>query len=161
MNLQEMKETLKKYELDLEEVRAYRNLQNEGFDFGLGYIEPESKESYDAYLEMEEQELEEMIENIKYMIKDYQKENEQSKRVNRYKRKRKREDKLQRLVNNNSYVVYTKERDGKEYIVRVYSSGRKGFAKKQSNRVIRNSRNDFQLKGSGYRKKYDYWWTVY
>lgn len=164
MSLIELKRELNKLYIDLKEVRAYRNLQSKGFDFGTGLITNDSNESEDAYYEMEEQDILDCIENIQYIMREYNEEiiNKKSRRYNRYNRKRIREKKLRDLEEKGAYATTTKEsEEGKEYLTRFYLSGRKTFAKKQSNKVIRKSRNNFSLYGGGYRKKYDYWWTVY
>ncbi len=58
--------------IQLEEVRAYRILDKEVFNFGEDDIKNDGEfgyESEDAYLEMDEQELEEIIKHWKYYRK--------------------------------------------------------------------------------------------
>lgn len=161
MNKKDIKRELKEYELDLAEVRAYRKLQNEGFDFGSGYISPNSQKSEDAFFKNEEEILEEMIENVKSLLNKCKDKKVVKRTKNRYKGKKRGEYRLQKLVKNNSYFVYMKKRDGKEYLKRFYLSGIRSRAKKQTNKIIRHSKNDFPLNGNGYRKKYDYWGHIY
>jgi hypothetical protein len=54
-------------------------------------------------------------------------------------------------------VSYDKETDRYK---RYYYSGRKKYAKYCTNRKVRKT-NDFPLKDAGYRKCFDYWWTVF
>lgn len=54
--------------------------------------------------------------------------------------------------------------DGDEYILGTYveypkSSKNKVFYKRVSNKAVRRSK-DIPLKGNGYRKVFDYWWTI-
>ncbi len=151
--------TLEELKGDLVEVRAYRALQNEPFDFGTGIIKNNSNNSEDAYYEMQEQEIIEEINRIE--ATKIEKERELQKR-NRYYSDKKAKNRLKKLYEQGVYSVYkAKNKDtGKEYLYKFYLSGRKKMAKKQTNKKVRN-KNNFPLKGAGYRKVYDYWWEVY
>ena len=56
------------------------------------------------------------------------------------------------------YVAHLGERDSLKY----YLSGPKGFAKRQTNRVLRSRlrKEDHLPQGAEYRKYFDYWWAV-
>ena len=167
MNLIDLERELDNLYIDLEEVRAYRNLQNTAFDFGSGLITNDSTVSDDAYYEMQEQEILKSIDNIEYIMREMVLRNEEELyyipqiRYNRYNKNRISKKKLNALKDKGIYAVSFKEHDGKKYLTRFYLSGRKKFAKKQTNKIIRKSRNNFNLRGGGYRKKFDYKWTVY
>jgi hypothetical protein len=79
-------------------------------------------------------------------------------RMNRYKRKQITKDKLIKLSKTSCYFVYYNEKEDR--YVRWYLSGVRKYAKWCSDRAVRN-RNDFSLKGAGYRKCFDYWWTIF
>lgn len=147
---------------DLEEVKAYRSLQDKPFDFGNGLITNDSCETEEAIYEMEEQNLEEFIDSIVYDRERNQKP-KKSKRLDRYSRKQKGKSHFERLAKQGVYFVYETENEqtGKKYVKRLYLSGCRKLAKRETNRKVRNSKNDFSLKGGGYRKKFDYWWTLF
>lgn len=153
--------TLEELKGDLVEVRAYRALQNEPFDFGTGVIKNNSNNSEDAYYKMQEQEIIEEINRVEAV--EFEKEKRRYlKKENRYYSDKKAKNRLKKLHEQGVYSVYkAKNKDnGKEYLYKFYLSGRKKMAKKQTNKKVRN-RNNFPLKGAGYRKVYDYWWEVY
>lgn len=163
MSFEHLYKNINKEELkgDLAEVKAYRDLQSEPFDFGSGLITNDSKESEDAYYEMQEQDLEELLDNIESEINEVERKNR--KRLNRYARKQRAKRKKKRLADQGVYFVYEKEcrETGNKYVTQFYLTGSRKLAKRETNRKIRNSKNDFSLKGGGYRKKFDYWWTVF
>lgn len=81
--------------------------------------------------------------------------------LNRYERKMKSRKKLRRLHEENSYFVYEKENEnGETYLCPFYLSGCRKFAKKQTSKRLRKS-NDFKLNGCAYRRKFDYWYTLF
>lgn len=57
------------------------------------------------------------------------------------------------------YVAHLGEWDSPKY----YLSGPKGFAKRQTNRVLRSRlrKEDHLPQGAEYRKYFDYWWEVF
>ena len=83
--------------------------------------------------------------------------------MNRYERKRKTQQKMKKLHDDNVYFITHKsdKESGEEYYQRLYLSGCRKLAKKRTNRIIRNSKNDFNLRGCAYRRKFDYWWTLF
>lgn len=83
--------------------------------------------------------------------------------INRYERKRKTQEKLRKLHENKVYFVSKKgTSDGKKvYFQPLYLSGCRKYAKKRTNRILRKSRDDFNLKSCAYRRKFDYWWTLF
>lgn len=150
--------------LDLIEVRAYRELQSEPFDFGTGLIENDSKFSEDAYYKMEENEILEKLRDLEEgkTKKNKQVNNKKIKNKRKYYLDKKAEKRMKKLHEIGVYQVYEaiNEDTGEKYMDKFYLSGRKGFAKRQSNKKVRKS-NNFPLKGGGYRKVYDYWWEVF
>jgi hypothetical protein len=149
---------LKEYILDLIEIEAYRTLEGQSFDFGTGVIHNDfSYGTEEAILEMQQQDLEEIIYYWGWDDYLYIKRKKKYK-LNYYARKQISKIKLEKLAKVSWYAAYYSERVGR--YVRCYLSGRKGYAKYCSKRVVRN-RNDFPLKGNGYRRAYDYWWIVF
>lgn len=146
---------------DLADIQAYRDLQNTPFDFGTGLITNDNKESEDAYYEIEEQNLECFIDNIVSDRKKIKLCNHN--RSNGYFRKQKAKKRLEKLAKQGVYFVYEAENkeSGKKYFKKFYLSGCRRYAKRETNRKVRQSKNDFKLKGCGYRKKFDYWNTLF
>lgn len=155
-----MKHDKKELILDLIEVRAYRDLQNMPFDFGNGVIIPDSKTSEDAHFKMREQDILDNLEDLSYVDAEKEKDTTPTTR-NRYMRKFIGRKKLKKLYDKGVYNVWEKDGENGTFLTQFYLSGSKKVAKKCSNKTIRQSRNNFPLNGSGYRKKYDYWWLVY
>jgi len=142
----------------LKEIEAYRNLEGLSFDFGNGLIQNDlSYGTEEAYWEMDIQDLEDLIEYWDYDIKSQSKKKHRQ-RLNKHIRKMIGKRKLIKLSKTSSWTVYYNEEENR--YIRCYYSGRKGFAKWCSKRAVRN-RNDFSLKGAGYRKCFDYWDTVF
>lgn len=81
--------------------------------------------------------------------------------MNRHERKRLTQKKLKKLYEQDVYFVTKKGTGDFKYYQRVYLSGIRKFAKRETNRKLRNSRNDFKLKGCAYRRKFDYWYTLF
>lgn len=81
--------------------------------------------------------------------------------MNRYERKKLTQKKMKNLYDNKVYFVYKHEKDGKEYYQRLYMSGGRKYAKRETNRKLRNSKVDYKLNGCAYRRKFDYWWTLF
>ena len=83
--------------------------------------------------------------------------------MNRYERKRKTQKKMNKLHDENVYFITHKcdSDTEKRYYQRLYMSGKRKYAKKRTNRIIRNSKNDFNLTGCAYRRKFDYWWELF
>ncbi len=82
--------------------------------------------------------------------------------MNRYERKLITKKKLRKLHENSSYFVYEKESPkGKSYYKRLYLSGCRKYAKRQTNRLVRKSKESFCSKGCAYRRKFDYWYTLF
>jgi hypothetical protein len=139
---------------DWQEIEVYRKLAGVPFDFGTGLITDDSTQSEDVYWKMEQ-------ENIKNQIWDlFNQKNRKTKYKykNKYIRKQIGKNKLKRLSKVSWWFAYYDKDKGRH--IRCYESGRKKYAKWCSDRAVRN-RNDFPLKGGGYRKVYDYWWVVF
>lgn len=159
--------TKEDFEMLLQEINAYRYLDGESFDFGNGLIENNHEFHYgseDAYLEMDEENIKEMLESwnkINYWgnyYQNYKKSHKIKKRLNRYECKKMTQKKAKNLTSMIWWATYYREDEG--YYKRCYESGRKKYAKYCTNRKVRH-RNDFSLKCGGYRKVHDYWWDVF
>lgn len=69
--------------------------------------------------------------------------------------------KLEKLREDNSYFLSEKSNEfGETYLRPFYLSGCRKYAKRMTNRKLRKS-NDFKLKGCAYRRKFDYWNTLF
>ena len=150
---------------ELEEIVAYQNLEGLPFDFGNGLIENDlSYGTEHVYWKMYAQILENIIEdweddiNCRKWLKSQSKKKYKKKRLNKYFRKTIYKRKLVNLSKTSWWIVYYNEEQNR--YIRCYYSKRKGFAKFCSNKAVRN-RTDFSLKGAGYRKCFDYWYTVF
>jgi hypothetical protein len=152
--------TKKDYEILQQEIEAYRTLDGQSFKFGNELIVNDDEYGYgseDGYLGIDAQNLREKLDywHEDKIIKKVKNNNKQ--RLNKYERKKIDQQRLKRL-SNHWWTVYYKE-DENRYI-KIYYSGRRKYAKYCSNRKVRNS-NDFPLRGNGYRKVFDYWWTIF
>ena len=139
-------------ECTLNEIRAYRNLESEIFDFGEGEMEIEGwYGSEDAYLSMS---LPEYYDYPEYYnsINSEDKYKKQKQRLNRYAKKQIDKEKLKKLyplVNN---------RDN--YLYRCYRGSRSKYLKKLSNKKVRKSKG-LSGKSNIYRKVFDYWYKLF
>lgn len=138
--------------IDWNELEAYRTLNGQPFDFGTGLITNNSSESEDAYWEIEQLDIENALDDLEDVYL-YRSKRKKKYKLNHYNKKFIDRVKLKKL-SNYAYTIYFNEEKGR--YKRFYLSGCKQYAKWCSDRVIRN-RNDFPLKGGGYRKAYDYW----
>lgn len=132
------------------EIRAYRELEGQTFDFGQGKMKTESSE--DAYYEM-------CLPKERGEVKNYQIKKSKKKpkiRLNKYERKKINKKQLKKLRNEIWWGVY----DNGEYLKRCYLSRRKKNAKRASNRKVRRYKGEIS-NGGHYRKFYDYWWEVF
>lgn len=147
---------------DLIEIRAYRALQNESFDFGSGLIENNNNGSEDDYYKMQEEKIIKEIEKEKKKIRNNKHKAKKTRRKNKHYLNKKAKERLKRLHKQGVYTVYkaVNKDTGKEYPYKFYLTGRRKMAKRQTNKKVRK-RNDFSLKGAGYRKVHDYWWEVF
>ena len=94
------------------------------------------------------------IQNTNNLVKVKNKKYKQ----NRYSRKMIGRHKLKKLYQTSLWTVNYNEEENR--YIRCYYSGRKGFAKWCSDKAVRNS-NNFPLRGAGYRKCFNYWYTVF
>lgn len=82
--------------------------------------------------------------------------------MNRYTRKRKTKEKMKKLHDKHVYFISKKDTDnGEVYYQRLYLSGCRKLAKRETSRKIRKSKNDFKMNGCAYRRKFDYWNTLF
>lgn len=151
-----MNKTLQEYIDDWNDLEAYRNLQKQPFDFGTGLITDDSIQSEDGFWKMEQWNIESAIEDL---ISNSTKIKYFKSKLNHYNKKQITKIKLIKLFKIGGWYSISYDEDTGRYI-RYYYSGRRGFAKWCSDRAVRN-RNDFSLKGGGYKKVYDYWNTVF
>lgn len=136
----------------LDEIRTYRELEDETFDFGEGKMKIEGwYGSEDAYYEMC---LSEECGDIEYKTNKKPKKKKKTK-LNQYARKQICKKKLNKLYNYVWWAVGCRDKYKKRY----YLSGKKKFAKKRTNKKIRRYKGNV-ANGSGYRKMYDYWWSI-
>jgi len=145
---------------DLIEIRAYKSLQNEPFDFGNGIIENSNK-SDDTYYEKQEKEIKDKLNQIEKKQEDKKIIKKQKKEYSRYYLNKREKNRLKNLNNQGVYLIYEIENKdtGKKYIRRYYISRAKKIAKRRANKMVRKE-NDFPLKGNGYKKVYDLWWEI-
>ena len=82
--------------------------------------------------------------------------------MNYYDRKKLTQKKMKKLHDKGSYFVSQRTTENDEvYYQRFYLSGCRKYAKRRTNRIIRKSKSDFKLKGCAYRRKFDYWYTLF
>lgn len=140
-------ELLQEYLDDWDELEAYRTLSGRPFNFGNGLINDDSTFSEDTYWKMDQWDIQRAIDNLlDNNVKRYRKKKH---KLNHYKRKLIDKNKLIKLSKTSSWNIYFNEE--KNRYIRCYYSGSKGFTKWCSDKAVRN-RNDFPLKGAGYRK---------
>jgi|GEM_PF-1877285 len=153
--------TKEDYEILQQEIEAYRTLDGQSFQFGNELIINDNEFGYgseDGYLGIDAQNIREVLE---YWHEDQivKRKNKKNKiRLNKYERKKIDQQKLKKLSELSWWVVYYC--DDRQRYIRCNYSGRKKYAKYCSKRKVRNS-NDFPLRGNGYRKVFDYWWTIF
>lgn len=88
---------------------------------------------------------------------------EKRKAIKRIIKTRKYNKKLKRKAKENRYIRGPYFSDKKNRVLIGYRGKRSKYLKRQSNRVLRNlaiNENSTQLKGSSYRKFFDYWWEL-
>jgi len=141
--------------IDFNELEAYRSLNGIPFDFGSGVVTDDSKESEDVYWKMSQQDIEDCIEEFE---ESPQLNKRKKNHPNRYERKYAKRNRLEEIHKQSLHPVwYDKE---EQRYRRCYYSSRKKFAKKQTNRKIRHTK-DFSASGSEYRKLFNYWGSVF
>lgn len=143
-------------ECTFEEILAYRELENEYFDFGEGLMRAsDGKYSEDAYYEIRIQWEEELQLEQKYNHLNYKPKPKRKIRLNQYARKQICKTKLDRLYDEgNWWTVWDKG----THKIRHYISPRAKHHKKYSNKKVRKTKNVGNY--GNYRKVYDFWWEV-
>ena len=137
----------------IEEIRAFRELESEAFDFGEGEMRIEGLlGSEDAYYEMC---LPEECGSDTYVYKKPKPKSNNKTRLNRHKRKRICKNKLDKLENVQWWAVS----DVGTHKYRCYLSGRRKVARKVSDRKVRKYKKGIS-NGGNYRKIHDYWYEV-
>lgn len=144
----------------LEEVRAYRELESETFDFGEGEMRIEGwYGSEDAYYEMalEDEEYENDFEE-EYLNKKKRKKLSQ-KEINskNYHNKFKNRTKLKKLNNYRWYLVRTAENGT---LHRCYRGSGSKYLKKISNKKVRKY-DGLNRKNCDYRRVFDFWYSLF
>lgn len=146
-----------------EEIEAFRELENEEFDFGEGPMRMEGLlGSEDVYYKMALQSFRESK-----MEKDYEdfinyredrniNEIEYSKRNVNLANKRKQKRKLKRLNEEGHWSIVV---DMETHLARVYRGQRSKYIKKRSNKKVRKSKN--LTSGNDYRKAFNFWYELW
>lgn len=142
----------------VEEIRAYRELESETFNFGEGDMKIQGwYGSEDAYYEMCLPEecgynsyMEEYYQSPKVKLKKGKKH-----KLNYYARKQIGRKKLDKLYDEAGWWTVC---DKGTHKVRCYIGSSKHH-KKYSNKKVRQYKG-YIGSGSSYRKLYDYWWEV-
>ena len=146
-----------------DEIRAYRDLESEIFDFGNGEMKIEGwYGSEDVYLKMSlpeyyyEPEYEEFIQTYsnhkrnKYKCKKH--------KLNRYAKKQIDKKKIQKLYSIGFWWTIGK---CDTHLYRCYKGSRSKYLKRVSNKVVRKSKVRLSGKGNIYKKLFDYWWELF
>ena len=135
----------------LEEIKAYRELEKQTFDFGQGKMKMEGGYgSEDIYYKMC------LLEECKGKRNCKQPKAKKKVRLNKYERKKIDKNKLNKLKELTWWGVC----DDGEYLKRLYLSRSRKNAKRFSNRKVRRYKGGIS-KGGHYRKFYDYWWKIW
>lgn len=143
-------------ECTLEEVLAYRELENKCFDFGEGLMSPSSgSQSEDAYYEMRIQWEEELQLEQEYNHLNCKPKPKVKVRPNQYARKQICKAKLNKLHDEGGWWTVW---DKGTHKIRHYISPRAKHYKKYSNKKVRKTKNIGNY--GDYRKVYDFWWEV-
>lgn len=144
----------------LEEIKAFRALENGIFDFGEGPMKMEGLlGSEDAYYEMDIQSLEEDREQAFLDYMDYLNTKEGTieipKRINRKNKKydKERNKKLNKI---GAWWIIS---DRGTHLTRIYRGSRSGYIKQRSNKSVRKAKN-LDSRG-GYRKAYNFWYELW
>lgn len=173
----ELEETL----LDIEEINAYRNLQDDemcywyfGLENEIGKLDDPTSE--DAYYEMDLQSLNSKVEDLEETITELKSKQFEEKIIyeepiikkNKYLKKKYDKEKLLYLINIVKFYPYTyritngehpyyQEKEGYTYYSRVWLGNKKykQYAAKRSR--ISNEK----INGSFYKKQYDYKCQIY
>lgn len=144
----------------LNEIRAYRKLEYEIFDFGEGEMKIDGwYGSEDAYYEMSLPE--ECCDYPEYNIltqKDLEREyKKQKQKLNRYVKKQIDKEKLKKLYNNGGWWTVG---NLNTHLYRCYRGSRSKYLKKLSNKKVRKSKG-LSGKNNRYRKVFDYWHRLF
>lgn len=156
------------------EIEAFRELENETFDFGEGPMKMKGTESVYYKMDLrtyEDLELDSYYRNLEI---NYNIENEElyllakekgkldyptNKIKDKVRIKRKNKCKEKRHIRNLNKIHWSLVYDGPEFSKRCYRGGKSKWLKKESNKVVRRTKN--LVKGSDYRKAFDFWWILY
>ena len=156
-HINKQQQQLEELYADWDELETYRRLNGQSFDFGTGLITWDDPKNEDIFLKMEQLDIENYMDNLE---NNHQNKFNQKirKRLNKYSRKQIDKIKLKKLSKISWWNCYFNEKENR--YIRCYLSGRKGYAKWCSKKAVRH-RNDFSLKGNGYRRVYDYWNCIF
>lgn len=138
----------------IDEIRAFRELEGESFDFGEGLMDMRNALSEDAYYEMCLPEECGYIEDG-YEHNYYNPKSKQKYKLNKYYKKQIDKFKLEKLYNIRWWAVSDMETHKR----RCYLSDRRKVAKKMSDRKVRKYKCNIS-NGGNYRKLHDYWWNI-
>jgi hypothetical protein len=138
------------------ELKAYRSLDGQSFDFGTGLIINEmSYGSEDAYYEMEIQVLEELIGNWETASCSNKRKRKDKKHKRDYEKREK--IRIKKLSKYNWMLV--RKRDG--WYQRTYRGKASSYLKRLSNKKIRRFKGCLPKKGNFHHKIFDFWWSLY
>lgn len=141
-------------ECTLQEVLAYRDLENEYFDFGEGPMRAaDGKYSEDEYYELRIQDELEQRQELSPQ-KTSKRKLVDKRKHNSYQRNKYTRMKLNKLHNNCNWWVIS---DMGSHKRRCYLREAK-HARKISNKKVRKAKNITD--GAHYKKVYDYWWHI-
>lgn len=150
----------------IDEIIAYRELENETFDFGEGKMKMEGLlGSEDAYYEMcipnescyinyDKFEFNYNTDQYEYIY--HEPKSKKKIRLTQYYKKQIDQNKMNKLRKYGWWIVSDKGL----YKKRCYYSERKFIAKRITNKKIRKYKGEIG-NGNCYRKIYDYWWNVF
>ncbi len=145
-------------ECTLEEVLAYRELENEYFDFGEGDMKMTGVYgSEDAYYEMD---IENYIDQVESRAVEYKPKTKIRKRTHPYYRKKIDQRKMRKLRDEIWWGVRKKVSDnGDVYYKRDYVSSRRKWIRKRANKKVRKTNNVGNH--GNYRRVYEFWWDIW
>lgn len=143
----------------LAEIKAYRELENETFDFGNGPMKMEhTLGSEDAYYEMDIQEHEDAIETARLeYLDDLENRDYNVEKPKRINRRNKRKDKIKnkKLQSAGWWIVS----DNETHLSRIYRGKRSSYIKKKNNKKLRRAKN--VGKRGHFKKVTEFWYELW
>lgn len=147
--------TIEDLEILLIELKAYRELESESFDFGTGLLYSDyTYGSEDVYYKMDIESVEDALIWKHYYNRHYKTHNKHKQRLNKYERKEITLNRYKQLEKISKNSVWYNE-DLNRYI-KCYYSNRRKRAHRNWIKKLRKT-NNFKLKGNSCNKVYHYW----